>query len=74
MNKIAFNDNLDKSGKMFRKKYLESHYPEIFEDVVNYLNNYNLDKLPFKQQVYHWFNDINEYELCYCGKNLKFLQ
>ena len=72
MNRITFKNNLDKSGKMYRKIYLKNHYLEIYEDIINYINNYNLGKLTFKQQVYHWFNKIEEYKLCYCGKSVKF--
>ena len=71
MNKKIFLKNLDPSGKMYRKKYLEKHYPDILNNIFNFIKDTKLI-LPFKQQVYHWYNDIKEYKLCYCGNIVKF--
>jgi len=70
--KQVFSENLDKSGKMFRKKYLEQNYQDILNAIIKYSEINKLNELPFKQQVYHWYNDIDDEVLCYCGKKVKF--
>ncbi len=72
MNRLSFQNELDSSGKMYRKSYIEYNYPEILEDVYEFITVNGLDLLPFKQQVYHWFNKIENYRLCYCGNSVKF--
>ena len=67
-----FSKNLDKSGKMYRLKYLEKHFSEILQDIVNYSKTNKLNILPFNQQVYHWFHDIKDIMKCECGKDVKF--
>ena len=63
---------VDKSGKMFRKNYLEKHYPEYVEIIHKFIKDNNLIDLAFKQQVYQWLNNITEYQLCDCGNKVKF--
>jgi len=72
MNKETFIQNVDTSGKMFRKNYLEKYFPEILQEIIIFINTYNLDEIPFNQQVYHWYNDIKEYKKCYCGNKVQF--
>jgi hypothetical protein len=72
MNRLAFKKNLDKSGKMYRENYLENNFPEILVDIKEFTNKYNLYNIDFKQQVYHWFNNIKDIQKCYCGNDLKF--
>ena len=72
MLKLKFEQNIDKSGKMFRLSYLEKHYSDILSEVIKFSENNELKDLPFNQQVYHWFNNITTKVKCYCGNNVKF--
>jgi len=70
--KSIFSENLDSSGKMFRKNYLEKYFTSILEEIQKYVIENGLDDLPFKQQVYHWYNDIKNIVICECGNFVKF--
>jgi len=66
---------IDPSGKMFREKYVTEHYNEIYEEIKTFVNKYNLVILPFKQQVYHYLNNIKEIVRCKnpnCNNVVKF--
>ena len=67
-----FKKHIDKSGKMFRKEYLEKYFPEILILIENFCTENNLN-LPFKQKVYHWINDLKTEAKCLtCGRPVKF--
>jgi len=68
---IQFEKLIDKSGKMFRYKYLEKYHIDILNNIIKYSSNNKLLDLPFKQQVYNWYKNIKP-KLCYCGKPTKF--
>jgi len=75
MYKDKLNDLIDSSGKMFREKYLKEHHIEICEDVIKFIKLNDLDSLPFKQQVYHYLNDIKNIVKCKnpnCNNTVKF--
>jgi len=66
---------MDASGKMFREKYVKEHYPEIFEYIINFCTTHNLLELSFRQQVYHYLNDIKNIVKCKnpnCNNIVKF--
>lgn len=71
MIRLAFEKNLDKSGKMFKKKYLENNYPDILSDIMNYSRDNDLMEISFKEQVYNWYKNTLP-KKCYCGNNTKF--
>lgn len=56
--KNEFRDNLDKSGKMFRLKYLEKYHQGILNDIILFSKKYKLVDLSFKQKVYHWYHKL----------------
>jgi len=65
-------NNNDKSGKMFREKYLKNNYIELYNIIINYCETNNLD-LSFKEKVYHFYNDIKNIKLCEeCNNPVKF--
>jgi len=70
--RTLFKKNLDKSGKMFRYKYLDDNFSDILDKILDFSKKNKLIELPFKQQVYHWYNNIKEKQKCYCGKMTKF--
>jgi very-short-patch-repair endonuclease len=74
--KEIFIENVDKSGRMYREKYLKVHFPEILEDILKFIiNNIDIEYLPFKQKVYHYINDIKYKVKCKnpnCDNEVKF--
>lgn len=67
---------IEPSGKMFREKYVFEHYNEIYLVIKEFIFNYNLNELPFKQQVYHYLNNIKEKRYCKrdgCNTEVKFI-
>ena len=69
----TFKNNIDTSGKMFKKQYLAKYYTDTLENINQYIIENNLTDLPFKQQVYHWLNEINHIIKCKeCDKKVKF--
>ncbi|MCK9416078.1 hypothetical protein M0Q97_05395 [Candidatus Dojkabacteria bacterium] len=75
MYKNKLKELIDPSGKMFREKYLKEHHIEIYEGVIKFIKLNDLDSLPFKQQVYHYLNDIKNIVKCKnpnCNNTVKF--
>jgi hypothetical protein len=48
----------NRGGVMYNEKYLKNHYIEIYNVVVNYSIENNLN-LSFNRKVYHYLHDIN---------------
>ena len=70
---IIKNEN-GSSGKMYTEKYVKKNYPEIFNDVIEFCND-KLSELPFKEKVYHYVNNLEDYIYCAnvnCKKPTKF--
>lgn len=66
---------IEPSGKMFREKYVFEHYQEIYLVIKKYAIENELNDLQFKQQVYHYLNDIKEKRFCKnpnCNNEVKF--
>ena len=62
----------DKSGKMFREKYLKNNYIDFYNTIIKYAIINNLE-LPFKEKVYHFLHDIPNNVLCSeCNNKVKF--
>ena len=47
----------NRGGIMYNEKYLKNHYAEIYDIVINFSFENNLNLL-FKQKVYHYLHDI----------------
>jgi hypothetical protein len=56
--------HIDSSGKMFREKYLINNYNEIYKEIKTFNIKYKLDKLPFKEQAYHYLYNIKNIVKC----------
>jgi len=68
-------DLIDPSGKMFREKYVKAHYNNIYELINEFSYKNDLTNLSFKQQVYHYLNNITEKQYCKnpeCNNEVKF--
>ena len=60
---------------MFREKYVKEHHIEIYNSIKEFINIYNLNELPFKQQVFHYLNNIKFIVKCKnpnCNNKVKF--
>lgn len=63
----------NKSGWKTRETTLKNKEPEIYENVLAFINNTGLTDLTFKQQVWHFINNKPETPICpECGKELMF--
>ncbi len=61
---------IDNNPSRLRESYFINNYPEIHEVIINY--TLNLD-LPFKQRIWHYLNDVQEYVTCkVCGSRVSF--
>lgn len=70
-------DNLlklnDKSGKIFKEKYIKKYYKSLYIKIINFCNINNLVELKFKEKMYHYYHDIKNIQYCECGSPLKFI-
>lgn len=61
---LFFTTNND-SGWKCRKDRLKNKHPEIYNEILLFLeNNQDLIDLPFKQQIYHFIHNITEKQQC----------
>lgn len=72
MNYFDFFIKKNKSGYKTREKYLKLNYPEIYNSIINYCSDDNLNKLSFKQKIWHFINETKTIPKCYCGIELTF--
>jgi len=62
------------SGKYSREEYLMKNCHEIYEQIVDYSNKFDFDRLSFKEKVYLFVNNMNNVPTCKeCGRIVKFL-
>jgi len=62
----------NKSGYKTKEKWFSKNYPEIYNEIINYSNNLNLDQ-SFKEKIYFYFNKITERPKCLtCNNEIKF--
>ena len=67
---------IEPSGMMFREKYIITHHKDIYDDIMFFIIDNCLNELQFKQQVYHYLNDIKEIQRCKnpnCNNNVKYI-
>ncbi len=65
---ILFND--DSSGRLSKENFIIKNYPDLYNEIIKFCIDNNLDDLPFKQKVYHYKNDIKNFVICknpYCN-------
>ena len=63
----------DKSGKLFKEKYIKKYYINLYNNIINYSKKYNFENLNFKEKMYYYYNNIKEIKRCKCGNNLTFI-
>ena len=59
MKKLILEKN-NRGGIMYNERYIKKNYSDIYDDIINYSNIYNLIELSFKEKVYHYVHDIKE--------------
>tara|TARA_Y100001938_G_C8063106_1_gene418550 strand:- start:33 stop:1667 length:1635 start_codon:yes stop_codon:yes gene_type:complete len=63
----------NQSGWKTKPKSLQMKFPEIYEKIIFFSEKYNLNGLPFKQQIWHYINDKKNIPNCeICEKELTF--
>jgi hypothetical protein len=68
------NSGIDKSGNLKKIGGFKKHYADFFNEFLNTKFNEEIDKLPFKQKIWHFLNDVYEIPKCkICGKKVNFL-
>ena len=68
------NSGIDKSGNLKKIGGFKKHYADFFNEFLNTKFNDEIDKLPFKQKLWHFLNDVYEIPKCkICGKDVNFL-
>ena len=73
MDYINFFTKDNKSGIKTKETYLSKHYPELFNEVNNYLTFDWFINLPFKEKIWYFINDIHHEISClHCGSEVKF--
>lgn len=73
MKKDRFNiikEILDNKPVRLRESYFINNYSDIHTIIIDYCSN--IPDLPFKQKIWHWVNDKENYFLCKCGKKTTF--
>jgi len=76
MNYYIFFTTDNKSGWKCRPDRLNNKHPEIYDKIISYIKKYpELTDLQFKQQIYHFINDLQFKPSCNeCGSDkIKFL-
>lgn len=64
-------DNI--SGKKCTEKWLFKNNYKLYNMIINWCNENNLEKIEFKRKVYHYINDTTEIPLCIvCKDSVKY--
>jgi hypothetical protein len=63
----------DKSGKMFKEKYLKKYYEPIYTEIIKYSIDYNLESLKFVEKMYYFYHNIKNILVCKCGNKLNMI-
>ena len=67
------NSGIDKSGNLKKEGGFRKHYPIFYDEYLKNIFPEEIDKLPFKQKLWHFLNDIYNIPKCkVCGKNVNF--
>jgi hypothetical protein len=63
----------DKSGKIFKERYIKKYYITIYNEIIDYCIDNNLIELKFKEKIYHYYYNIPFMKICTCGQSLTFI-
>jgi ribosomal protein L34E len=63
----------NRSGWKTKPKSLQDKFPEIYEKIILFSEKYKLNRLPFKQQIWHFIKNKKNIPKCeICEKDLSF--
>jgi len=65
----------DPSGKLTKEKFLARVYPELYQSILEFCNDNNLNDIKFSEKVYHYKYNINIIVTCQnptCSNVVKF--
>jgi hypothetical protein len=67
------NSGIDKSGNLKKEGGFKKHYPLFYSEYIQTTFPEEIDKLSFKQKLWHFLNDIYVIPKCkICGKEVSF--
>lgn len=67
------NSGIDKSGNLKKEGGFRKHYPTFYGEYLKITFPEEIDKLPFKQKLWHFLKDIYIIPKCkICGKSVSF--
>ena len=67
------NSGIDKSGNLKKESGFRKHYPLFYKEYIQTIFPEEIDKLPFKQKLWHFLNDNYIIPKCkICGNNVNF--
>ena len=67
------NSGIDKSGNLKKECGFKKHYPTFYDEYLKIAFPEEMDKLPFKQKLWHFLKDIYIIPKCkICGKSVSF--
>lgn len=67
------NSGIDKSGNLKKEGGFRKHYPSFYDEYLKITFPEEIDKLPFKQKLWHFLNDIYIIPKCkICGNPVSF--
>jgi hypothetical protein len=67
------NSGIDKSGNLKKEGGFKKHYPIFYNEYSKTIFPEEIDKLPFKQKLWHFLNDNYIIPKCkICGNNVSF--
>ena len=67
------NSGIDKSGNLKKEGGFRKHYPTFYDEYLKITFPEEIDKLPFKQKLWHFLKDIYIIPKCkICGKSVSF--
>jgi hypothetical protein len=62
----------NKSGYKTQEKWFSTHYPDDYNEILNYAKEFNID-LTFKEKIWFFYNKLTERPKCItCGGEIKF--
>lgn len=67
------NSGIDKSGNLKKEGGFKKHYPSFYNEYIQKTFPEEIDKLPFKQKLWHFLKDVYIIPKCkICGDNVSF--
>ena len=67
------NSGIDKNGTLKREKCFKNHFPEIYQEYKHIKFSEEIEKMPFKQKIWHFLNGVYIVPVCKtCGNPVKF--